>query len=96
MTDNLVKLRIIGVTDHIIERVHNIDSETPLYDVLKEALKDWGDMIQKISDRIIKGTFILIINGLTIYRFSDIRDIKIKPGDEVAIMPVVFGGCKQL
>ncbi|MEN2974497.1 MAG: MoaD/ThiS family protein [Candidatus Caldarchaeales archaeon] len=96
MPDNLVKLRIIGLTDHIIERVHTVDSEISLYDVLREALKDWGDTIQKLSDRIIKGTFILIINGLTVYRFSDIRDIKVKPGDEVAILPVVFGGCKQL
>jgi len=94
--NNLIRLRIVGITDHTIERIHNISSESSLYDILKEVLKDQRNMLNYISEKLLDGRLLLIINGLSVYRFSDLRSITVKPGDEVAILPVVFGGCKQL
>lgn len=53
-------------------------------------------LIEKISRLLLNGRFLLIINGLSVHRFSSVKSIKINPGDEIAIMPVVFGGCKQI
>lgn len=96
MVNSFIRLRILGIVDHAIERVYNVDTEVYLHNILKEVLKGQDDIIDKISEKLLEGRFMLIINGLTIYRFTDIKSIKVKPGDEVAIMPVVFGGCKQL
>ncbi len=91
-----VRVKLIGLTNYIIEKTCNIDSETSLDIVLKEAVKEHSGLIEKVSDLLLNGRFLLIINGLSVYRFSDIKSIKILPGDEIAIMPVVFGGCKQI
>ena len=53
-------------------------------------------LIEKISRLLLNGRFLLIINGLSVHRFSSVKSIKINPRDEIAIMPVVFGGCKQM
>jgi len=91
-----VKLRLIGVTDHVIEKAYNIEVETSLDNVLRETMKDNIDLIEKLSELLLNGRFLLIINGLSVHRFSDVKSIRINPGDEIAIMPVVFGGCREI
>lgn len=91
-----IRLKLIGITDHIIEKIYTIDHETSLEKVLREAMRDNMNLVEKISELLLNGRFLLIINGLTVHRFSDIGTVTINPGDEIAIMPVVFGGCKQI
>lgn len=92
----VVKLKLIGITNQIIEKIHNIDKETPLDKLLNDAMKDNVSLVEKISELVSNGRFLLVINGLTVHRFIDVKSVKINPGDEVAIMPVVFGGCKHI
>lgn len=92
----IVKIKLIGITDHIIENVCTITMETSLDRILTETMKNNTALIEKISQLLLNGRFLLIINGLSVHRFSDVKSIKINPGDEIAIMPVVFGGCKQI
>jgi molybdopterin converting factor small subunit len=91
-----VKVRLIGVTDHIIEKAYNIDMETSLDNVLRETMKDNTDLIEKLFELLLNGRYLLIINGLSVHRFSDVKSIRVNPGDEIAIMPVVFGGCREI
>ncbi len=71
MNNNFIKLRIVGVTDHIIERIYNINSESSLYDILKEVLRDQSNILNYISEKLLDGRLLLIINGLAVHRFTD-------------------------
>ncbi len=91
-----IKVKLIGITpEGRIEALIEAEKEMKLQELLKKVLMPRGLSLEEILERLRRGSYVLFINGEG-FRGEEVRGVIVKPGDEVAVIPVAPGGCAYL